>query len=277
MQKYGLIGRTLKHSLSPEIHNSAFQKLNLNARYHTIEIDPDDFDRMIVQLKKEDYSGFNITIPYKSRIMAFLDRVDSDAQIVAAVNTIYVHQGEWHGFNTDIQGFLAPLSNLHLHIKNCIVLGSGGAARAVIFALIKYIKPEKIIISCRNTANGEKLQKQFLPYLKNISCLVDHLAGIGKEIGTADLIINTTPVGMSPDISDSPLKFGYRAQKGAVFYDLIYNPTQTKFLAEAKGAGEGILTINGMSMLLSQAAKSFELWTGRKFPYDEIKSMMYDT
>jgi shikimate dehydrogenase len=274
MQKYGLIGRTLKHSLSPVIHNTAFQALNLNASYQIIEINPDNFDYMVAQLKKEGFSGFNVTIPYKRRIISFLDRIDSDAQIVAAVNTIYVDKGKWHGFNTDIQGFLAPLSNLQQHFKNCIILGSGGAARAVIFALIKYLSPQEITVACRNTTSGEKLQQQFLPYLKNISCVITHLAGIGKKIGTADLIINTTPVGMSPDVHDSPLKLDYNAKKEAVFYDLIYNPPQTKFLAQAKKAGEGIHTINGMAMLLSQAAHSFELWTGKKFPLNAIKGMI---
>jgi shikimate dehydrogenase len=275
MQKYGLIGRSLKHSLSPSMHNLAFKEMDIPAVYQNIEIEPDNFDQMMVRLKIDDFSGFNITIPYKGNIVSFLDQIDPDAEAVGAVNTICVRKGKWHGFNTDIKGFLAPLSSSKSHFKNCLILGSGGAARAVIYALIRYLNVEKIVIGCRNPAKGKELNKHFSRFLKGISCEICRISEIGEIIRTSDLVINTTPVGMSPDVENSPVQFGFQAKKGAVFYDLIYNPPQTKFLAEAKRIGENILIINGMPMLLAQAALSFELWTGRKFPLRRVKDILF--
>jgi len=149
MQKFGVIGYPLAHSLSPQIHNFAFRKLKIDATYEKIEIDPKNFDESINHLRDCGYNGLNITIPYKLKIMSFLDEIDSDAKAVGAVNTIVKKRDKWIGYNTDVNGFLSPIIDLKDRITDCLVLGAGGAARAIVFTLAKYFEANVVTIAGR--------------------------------------------------------------------------------------------------------------------------------
>lgn len=275
MKKYGLIGKSLQYSLSPKIHNSAFNICHIDAHYQNIEINPKIFDRHITGLKAKDYSGFNITIPYKSRVMPFLDHISSDADTVGAVNTICVKNSHWYGFNTDIKGFIKPLDKIGDRLNRCLLLGSGGAARAVFFALAKYFNSPEIYIGCRNRVKGEQIKDHFLAHFDTIRCEVLDLANSEHIASSVDLIVNTTPLGMSSQINNQPLYFKSGLAPGTVVYDLIYNPPHTKLLQAAEKAGENIIILNGLEMLIAQAAGSFELWTDKKFPYEQVKKELF--
>jgi shikimate dehydrogenase len=276
MKKYGLIGASLRHSHSPQIHNSAFKHLNIDAKYQCIEIENSIFNRSIPQLKEGDYSGFNVTIPYKRMIIPFIEEVSTDSKIVEAVNTICIKDNRWYGHNTDIKGFLTPLYEYKKIFNRSLILGSGGAARAVAYALLKYIKTREIYIGCRNRAKGDMLTNQFDHLFEHVTCHVIDMVQSDEVAASVDLIVNTTPLGMSPKIDDQPVEFNSGLAPGTVVYDLIYNPLQTKFLEHAQKAGQDIITINGLEMLISQAAGSFELWTGRKFPYGVVRKELLE-
>ena len=133
--KYAILGHSIGYSLSPLIHNTAFRLKNINARYDIVDFPPENFIEQISQLKKADYNGFNVTIPYKSRIMEYLDVIDPEAEFIGAVNTIHVNNGRWCGYNTDVAGFLSPLKTISKKLTTCVILGNGGAARAVLYGL----------------------------------------------------------------------------------------------------------------------------------------------
>ena len=140
MKKYAVLGRSLGHSLSPIMHNIAFKEYNIDAEYSAIEFEPDEFSRIIDLLRNDKYAGFNITIPYKSDIMKYIDHLDKTAQRIGAVNTVRMKDDKWIGFNTDVHGFLQPLLKINRQFKKCIVLGNGGAAGAVFFDLLNLIR-----------------------------------------------------------------------------------------------------------------------------------------
>ncbi len=271
MKKFGVIGYPLTHSLSPQIHNHTFQILKIDAVYEKIEIAPESFNESIYQLKNGGYNGFNITIPYKLKIMSLLDEIDSDAKTIGAVNTIVRKENKWVGYNTDIYGFLAPLEEFKNRLLNCLVLGTGGAARAVIFALARYLHPQSITIAGRNLAKAANISTEFGSLFEMIH--LDHRSLIGAEsiLSEFNLIVNTTPLGTFPNIEQTPLLTIMNLTEQTIVYDLVYNPLETKFLNDARRAGKNIFLINGIEMLLQQAASAFKLWTNEEMPVNEVR------
>jgi shikimate dehydrogenase len=274
MKKFGVIGFPLSHSLSPQIHNTAFQALAIDAVYEKYEIAPADFDSAIRQFKRQEYGGFNVTIPHKSRILTYMDEIDTDAAAVGAMNTVVITRNRWCGFNTDIAGFLSPLLEMKRPIGRSLVLGTGGAARAVIFALMKYINPGQIVIAGRNAAKATILCNTFRKSNSEIELLPQLLADAASQTDKFDLIINTTPVGTNPDKDRTPLPGLIKLKKNAIVYDLVYNPSKSRLLQEAEKAGEGVTLINGLEMLLQQAARSFYLWTGKEMPLTPVRQSL---
>lgn len=274
MKQYGVIGYPLKHSLSPLIHNYAIQKLNLDASYQKIEIQPEQFERSIAELKKSEISGFNVTIPFKELIIPFVDDIDVDAAALGAVNTIIVNGGRWQACNTDVAGFIAPLKDLKRTFTRCLVLGAGGAARAVIYALGRYFKPATINIAARDKDKSLKLSEYFKPLIKPTELTFTSIRDVQDRTGKFDLIINTTPLGTYPETDQTPLPGLNGLATGTVVYDLVYNPVKTLLLKEAGAGGEAVITINGMKMLLAQAAEAFKLWTGKNMPVEEVGRYM---
>jgi len=272
MKKFGVIGFPLTHSLSPQIHNFAFKNLKIDAMYEKIEIAPENFSDSISQLKSAGYSGLNITIPYKQKIMSFLDEIDNDANTVGAVNTIVNNGGKWIGYNTDVYGFMSPVIDLKERITDCLVLGSGGATRAVIYTLAKYLEPKSITIAARNPEKSVNLRNEFGAYFNKIQIFLHSFEDTWQILSKFNLIVNTTPLGTFPNIDQTPLLNMINLRDQTIVYDLVYNPLETKFLKDAEKAGKNIFLINGMEMLIQQAASAFKLWTNKEMLVGEVKN-----
>ncbi len=249
---YGLLGESLKHSISPEIHNSLFNHYNLKENYALFEIKPDYLSRFMVASEKYDLKGLNVTIPYKIDVMQYLDKVDDDAKAIGSINTIKIANGKKTGFNTDYYGFakLLEVNKISVDNKTVAILGSGGSCKTVKY-YCEQNSAKKIYIVSRN-----KQGEGFINYndLKTIEF---------------DILVNTTPVGMYPNIDDMPVEDGVLKQKHQVI-DLIYNPKTTRLLETANKVG-CTSAINGELMLYYQALKAQEIWGLCKCSEENVK------
>ncbi|WP_457565252.1 shikimate dehydrogenase [Caldithrix abyssi] len=272
MQRFAIIGHPLKHSFSPLIHNRAFADLNMDAHYEKIEIAPEEFEREVERLKNSDIVGFNITIPYKERIIPFVDQLSAEAVKIGALNTVKKVGDQWHGFNTDWIGFLRPLEKFSSSIKRCLLLGAGGAARGVFFALLRLPELQHIVISNRTRRRAEELVNQFRPFGQKTIYVsgFEYLLNMNERF---DLIVNTTSVGMSGHNQTILLEPERVAHSKTVVYDLIYNPLKTILLKRAEE--RGLTTINGLPMLIYQAEEAFKIWTGRGFA-EKTRTYLFD-
>ena len=268
-----LIGNPVTHSLSPIMQNAALEYLGLDLIYIAIPCEDQDLKLVIDSLKKINCKGVNITIPYKQKIFDLCSEVSPIATKMKAINTLKLNSNkEWSATNTDIDGFIYPLKSLNFTKKQAIVLGSGGAARAVIQGLIN-LNFSKITIISRNKyslgqlinnfANQNQIQIQGLLSSDNQNIYL---------IEEADLIVNTTPVGMKEETEKRKLiPFGENFWKSlnskTIVYDLIYNPAPTPFLEFC--ANKGCITIDGTQMLIAQGLKSLSFWTnGLEVPFE---------
>ena len=266
-----LIGNPVNHSLSPIMHNAAIKYLGLDLIYFSIPCNEKDFEIVIRSLSKINCKGINVTIPFKEKVLDYCSKISPLAEQIKAVNTLKPNsKGEWHGINTDVEGLIYPLQNLNLAKKKAIILGSGGAARSAIQGLIN-LKILEIVVISRNQISIDSLLKDFKNQhlIKSISCENPNIFNL---INSADLIINTTPVGMiNHGSAKEELPFGdnfWRSLNSkTLIYDLIYNPEETPLLNFSKK--KGCQTINGMKMLVAQGAKSLSYWTdGLKIPIE---------
>ena len=267
---YGLIGGKLGHSFSPQIHYEILKKLNLRGLYNLFEIEEENLEYKIKELKTVHAKGINVTIPYKSKVMQYLDYISPVAQKIGAVNTIDFKSGMLSGYNTDYYGFGAALKNSNINIrnKNVIILGTGGSSRAVVQYLTDNDINEVILVS----RNQKKAAIEKTRDYKVIS--YDDMDKLMNE----DIIINCTPCGMYPDVTSCPVKDSILA-KFSTAVDLIYNPEDTLFLQKAIKLG--LKTTNGLYMLVTQAAASQEIWQDTKIDkmtvdkiYETIKAMI---
>lgn len=262
IKNFGIIGYPVVHSLSPHVYKAAFAAAGLvNYDYIPLQIHYAKLYFAVEGLRALDFRGFNVTIPHKTNILKYLDAIDSDAMIIGAVNTVVNDGGMLTGYNTDVAGFLAALAEANFLPGDChaVVLGAGGAARAVLWGLCKK-RAEYITIGSRNPQKAQTLANDFLSY--------GHVEGFDwnsdefKEVmQSADILINTTPLGMFPNMDDMPPIDLKLLPEGALVYDIVYNPAETKLLKTAKELGYPILS--GMSMLLLQGKESYRLYTGQ--------------
>jgi shikimate dehydrogenase len=244
----GLLGESLKHSYSPQIHSSLFAKTNMEAYYHLFEVDKKDLAQVVNSMKILKIKGLNVTIPYKVEVIQYLDDISKEAEAIGAVNTIVIEDGKTIGYNTDYFGFGHMLNKFNIKVdkKSAVLLGAGGATKAVYHYLLNHGAKEIIIVSRNKNKNEE--------YYKNVQ-IVDY-EGL-KELKDRDIVINCTPVGMYPKIDESPIEKEL-LKNFKIAVDLIYNPEKTKFLLEAENLG--LKAVNGLYMLVSQAIKAEELW-----------------
>jgi shikimate dehydrogenase len=272
----GLIGHPISHSFSPFIHNTAFEILNLNFKYLVFDVPPENLKEAIRGIPALGIIGVNITIPHKEAVLELLDNVSPETRIIGAVNTIVNENGNLTGYNTDVFGFTEPLKRFKNEVANSPVLifGAGGAARAVIYSLITNFQPEKIIISNRNLSRAQLLVEHFSQILGYREFEVRELfiPDMESDVKSARLIINATPIGMYPKSDETLIQNPELFHKGQIIYDVVYNPQETVMLKIAKSRGARI--ISGIDMLIFQAAKSFELWTGFDMPLSEIRKML---
>ena len=265
-----LIGNPVSQSLSPIIQNAAINYLGLDLIYMAIPCKDKDLEIVINSLKKMNCKGLNITIPFKEKVSAYCNEICPIAKKVKAINTLKLKDNNsWIGTNTDIEGFIYPLRNLNLTKKNSIVLGSGGAAKSVIQGLID-LKLSNVTIISRNKNSLNELITLFENDIK-IEGLINTNDKIDNFIQEADLIVNTTPVGMYQKISNDEIPFGdsfwRNINSNTIIYDLIYNPSPTPFLKYCDK--KGCMTIDGTQMLIAQGAKSLSFWTnGLEVPFE---------
>ena len=260
MLKFGIIGYPLEHSLSPVMQNAALQYLNISGEYKAYEIKEEELKETVKQLINDGLKGFNVTIPHKIKIIPLLDEVTNIAKQVGAVNTVIIQNGKTIGDNTDITGFWEAIpKEIRKNLKGKVVsiIGCGGSAYACIVAFISN-GIQKINIYGRNIDKLKKIKEHFKSIEINLMNDVD--------LSNASMLVNTTPVGMYPNVNDSPFSKGIleKLPQDAIVYDIIYNPSETKLLRDAKSLNK--ITINGIEMLIRQGAASLAKWIEIKEP-----------
>jgi len=265
---YAVIGDPIDHSLSPNIHNAAFRHLELDHTYIAYKIPAGELSAGIDALKAIKIAGFNVTIPHKIEMMKFLDEMDTTCKVIGAVNTVSNDNGRLKGYNTDMIGFLDPIKKRNLTVKNSqvMLLGAGGAARAIVTAMVKE-KASKITIVNRTLENANKLAE----FTKKIGGNVDivSLQEANELISDHKFIINSTSIGMKNE--PSPISTE-NINENSIVYDIVYQPMNTDLIKKSKENGATI--IYGYEMLLSQAACSFEIWHKTEAPYDVMKKAL---
>ena len=247
MKKYLVIGNPIEHSLSPKLHNHWFEKNNINAIYNKKQINESDIKDIISELRNEKIDGINVTVPFKKSIIPFVDELSAEANNAQSVNTIYKENNKVLGHNTDISGFELAIKKKSYDIKGkkIFILGAGGVVSSIILAL-KKMGADKIILSNRTKKKAEQLKKIF-PNLEIVNW---------GEIPEFNMIINATSLGLN---KGDEIKLDYAGiGPNKLFYDVIYNPKQTKFLSKAKQFGNQ--TENGKMMFIYQAHQAFTLW-----------------
>jgi shikimate dehydrogenase len=258
---FAVIGNPVSHSLSPVMHNAAFAHLKYNGVYVAFKVK--DISNAVCGIKALGIKGVSITIPHKVSVLALLDQLDESAEKIGAANTIVNRQGELIGFNTDCSGAVKALAEkTAIREKKVIIIGAGGAARAIGFGIIS--AGGRVTIANRSIDKGAKLALDLNSEFKPLSEL--------KQID-GQILINTTPLGMTPNIDDMPVNKN-SLKKEMVVMDTVYNPLKTRLLREAESIG--CLTVDGLSMFVYQGALQFELWTGKKAPMDVMKKAVQE-
>ena len=269
----GVIGNPVEHSLSPAIHNAAFQKLGLNCVYLAWKVEA--ISDAIKGLRAlGNFCGASVTIPHKVSAMPFLDHVESTARQIGAINTIVAEKGQLTGYNTDATGALRALreGEVELAGRHIVMLGSGGAARAIAFALASESGADKLVL----LGVDDKERAALAADIRSKTALVVedfHLdeATLGRTLPGAQVLIHCTPIGMSPkvDVTCVPASL---LHAGLAVMDIVYNPRETRLLNDATRAG--CKTIPGLEMFLNQAVTQFELWTDRSAPVDVMRTVL---
>ncbi|OLO38850.1 shikimate dehydrogenase [Alkalihalophilus pseudofirmus] len=268
---FGLIGHPVGHSMSPSMHNNAFHLLHQNHHYHAFDVSEADLQAAIAGFRAIGISGFNITIPHKVEVMKYLDEVDEEAKLIGAVNTVVNDNGRLFGYNTDGEGYLQSLLKVtgdQLKQMRVLLIGAGGAARAVLTVLSRY-GVEELHIANRTKEKAASLASECNQSSKD--AFVWSIEEAEQKLHQFDLIINTTSVGMSPNVDQLPIALN-NIKQDAVVSDLIYNPLKTKLLQEAEAKGATVL--NGVGMFVEQGALAFEKWTGTKPDRNEMEKIV---
>lgn len=259
---YGVIGDPVRHSKSPVMLNRAFREAGLNGAYAAFHVTPERLEQAIAGLRGLGFRGLNVTIPHKVAVMSFLDEIDPGAQVIGAVNTIVNENGRLIGYNTDGIGYVRSLkeeAEPELTGQTIVVLGAGGASRGIVWALLQE-KPKMIYLTNRTFDKAEQLAATFGT---NTPISAIPWAQLQEVCVAADVVINTTSVGMSPNTDAVPIEPAW-LKPGAVASDLIYNPLITAFLQGAEKRGCRIH--GGLGMFIYQGAYAFEYWTGKPAP-----------
>ena len=272
----GIIGKNIENSLSPLIHNQIILKHSLNFCYLPFKVEDTNLAIAIQGIKALNIRGVNITFPYKVKVIKFLDEVEKSAQRVGAVNTIVNNKGILTGYNTDVIGFKKSLQEdgkFAIKGDKAVILGAGGAARAVVYALLEE-GIEEIYIFNRTPEKAEKIRQDLLPFFPGSKMNIFPLEeeNLKNKIERAHLLVNAISLGIPPKINNTPLSDKRLFNPDILVYDLIYYPAKTLFLRQAERAGAKI--INGLPMLVYQGIESFYLWTGFKPEGKEVLEMI---
>ena len=268
----GVIGAPIAHSLSPIIQNAALHAAGLDYVYAALPVRADALASAVRGLYDAGIAGFNVTIPFKTAIIPLMDALSEDARRIQAVNTVVVEDGRLVGHNTDVAGFLAGFAERGIALtgKNAVLIGAGGAARAALWGLLRS-NISAITIGVRTAAKGAALAADFAADGAVQACAFDDPA-FARALATADIVVQTTPLGMTPHTDAMPPVDMAALKDDAVLYDLIYTPAETRFLREARA--RGCETINGETMLVAQGAEAFHLWTGKRPDVELMKRVL---
>lgn len=272
--RLGLVGYPLTHSLSPLLHQAALQSTGLAGSYSLWEFQPDQFDRQFTHLtaglQAGRIIGINVTIPYKQKVVPYLERLTPECQAIGAVNTIYYDHGKLIGENTDARGFLRSLDRLAAPFdgRRALVFGSGGAARAVVYSLLQ--RSWKVFCASRNVAARQAIAEDFRSGSPTGELVLIGMSAdeIHSHLEDIELVVNATPLGMHPQTNTTPWPQELDFPPAAVCLDLVYNPPVTSLMRAARKAGGQ--AENGAWMLVEQAAAAFELWTGQPPSLDSM-------
>ena len=264
-----VVANPIKHSISPFIHNSAFEATNTNGVYLAWEVDEAELAETVANIRRYQMYGINLSMPYKEQVIPYLDQLSEEACLIGAVNTVVNREGTLIGYNTDGKGFFKSLPSFKISGKRMVLLGAGGAAKAILAqAILDGVSQISVFV---RSSSMEKTR----PYLEKIQNTtgfrVDLLAledvqELQDSITQADLLVNATSVGM--DGFSQPIPTSIVLPEKLLVADVIYQPFETPFLKWARNQGNQ--SINGLGMLLYQAAEAFELWTGKEMPTDQI-------
>lgn len=263
---FGVIGDPIGHSMSPVMHNDAFAASGVDACYLPFHVTKDNLSDAVKGMKAIGVQGFNVTIPHKTAIIPLLDEVDPLASVIGAVNTVVLEKGRFKGYNTDGLGYVRALREAYpgsIEDQQVLIIGAGGAARGIYYTLASE-KVNKIDVANRTLEKAKQLSDA-CPYPVNGLSLT--LEAAAAQLEQYDIIIQTTSIGMAPDIDKKPISLD-RLKQGAFVSDIIYNPLQTELLKESKERRAN--TQNGIQMFVNQGALAFEKWTG-VFP--DVKRM----
>lgn len=267
-KNFGVIGHPIGHSLSPAMQNAGIQAAGLDAVYIAMPVMEAELGQAVEGLKALGFQGFNVTIPHKQAVMEYLDEIDEDAKIIGAVNAVSIQAGRLKGYNTDMAGFLQGMHKHGFSPKGChaVLLGAGGAARAIIWGLIKE-GVQSLTIGVRNVPKVQPVAEYFKRYM-DIRVMDWQSDDFRQGLQAAELLINSTPLGMAPNVDAMPpVDFGL-VSRDAFVYDIIYTPAETLFLRTARE--HGCKTLNGEEMLVGQGAEAFRLWTGHQLPTEPM-------
>ena len=264
-----VVANPIKHSISPFIHNSAFEATNTNGVYLAWEVDATELAETVANIRRYQMYGINLSMPYKEQVIPYLDQLSAEACLIGAVNTVVNREGTLIGYNTDGKGFFKSLPSFKISRKRLVLLGAGGAAKAILAqAILDGVSQISIFV---RSSSMEKTR----PYLEKIQnatgfrvdlFALEDVQDLQDSITKADLLVNATSVGM--DGSSQPIPTSIVLPEKLMVADVIYQPFETPFLKWARNQGNQ--SINGLGMLLYQAAEAFELWTGKEMPTDQI-------
>lgn len=271
----GVIGHPIAHSLSPVIHNAALQAIASDYVYAAFPIAPDDLAVAIKGLGASGVQGLSVTIPHKQAVMPLLVKITETAQLVGAVNTLWRGDYGWQGTNTDVEGFLAPLLELNRDWSeiSAVVLGNGGAARAVVVGLGQ-LGCKEIIVVGRSQEKLAQFKDSWAAHKITQALQVLPWKALATVLPRTGLLINSTPIGMEPHPDQSPVEHSLieKLPPTAIAYDLIYTPRPTEFLRQAQE--RELITIDGAEMLVQQGAAALKIWLQRDVPLDVMRQAL---
>ena len=268
-----VVANPIKHSISPFIHNSAFEATNTNGVYLAWEVDATELAETVANIRRYQMYGINLSMPYKEQVIPYLDQLSEEACLIGAVNTVVNREGTLIGYNTDGKGFFKSLPSFKISRKRLVLLGAGGAAKAILAqAILDGVSQISVFV---RSSSMEKTR----PYLEKIQNAtgfrvdlfsLEDVQDLQDSITQADLLVNATSVGM--DAFSQPIPTSIVLPEKLMVADVIYQPFETPFLKWARNQGNQ--SINGLGMLLYQAAEAFELWTGKEMPTDQIWELL---
>jgi shikimate dehydrogenase len=273
----GIIGDPVEHSLSPVMHNAAIAALGLDYVYIPFPVEKEKLATAIAGFEAINLVGFSITIPHKQNIIPLLSSISPQAKAIGAVNTVWRTEKGWHGTNTDFLGFIYPLKNIQRDWSETkpVILGNGGAARAVVVGLAE-LGCKEIRVVGRDRQKLDKFKRSWQNSSLTASLTVFNWEELSELVSTTELLVNTTPIGMHPKVDESPLAINIieKLSPDAIAYDLIYTPNPTQFLIHAKK--RSAIAIDGLEMLVQQGAAALKIWLQKDdVPVDVMRQALY--